>query len=259
LEAETDLLWARWIDGRPVAVPHRAEGSPAEQVRADLLNVIILAGKGRIHEAAAAWRRTWSEWAQLDCVAFGSSAAAQRLTERLRQTDTRLLEGAAELLAPWPPAERRRLQDALVRTLQATEAFQSQATRRIYVDTAMDRLYDEENLWTLQGQGRYAQAREILVRIARDHPAAAKPRSDLGVVDALMGRPARAILDLEAAIKLDDGFLPAYLTLGGLYAGQGRTERAIRTYARALARPPDPADERLWRMILDAKPELSRR
>jgi len=75
----------------------------------------------------------------------------------------------------------------------------------------------------------YPQALALLAPLAREQPANASLLSDLGLCEYLAGHPEEAIVRLRAAVNLDPASLPAIVTLGSIYAAQGRfaEERAV--------------------------------
>jgi len=80
----------------------------------------------------------------------------------------------------------------------------------------------------------YAPALSLFAALAAEKPRDAALRGDLGLCRYLAGRTEAAIDDLAAAIELDPALWPASLTLGSIHAAQGRHERAIAVYDRAL-------------------------
>ncbi|MBI5210600.1 MAG: tetratricopeptide repeat protein [Elusimicrobia bacterium] len=78
---------------------------------------------------------------------------------------------------------------------------------------------------------------EIMDALVREHPGQARALSDRGALRAALGMEAQAREDLKAAIALDPGFLPSYLTLGSLYVAEGKAGLAAELYGSALARP----------------------
>lgn len=74
--------------------------------------------------------------------------------------------------------------------------------------------------------------------IISEGPPQASDLSNRGLCHRLNGAMPQAAADLEKAIRLDPGFLPAYLTLGSLHEAQGRRDQALELYRRALALPP---------------------
>jgi tetratricopeptide (TPR) repeat protein len=89
----------------------------------------------------------------------------------------------------------------------------------------------------LQEQGQHARALELLDRLVRESPGAARPLGDRGVLKLLMGRRAEAEADLRAALAAQPDFSSAVLSLGSLLSSTGRREEALRLYDEALARP----------------------
>jgi tetratricopeptide (TPR) repeat protein len=105
-----------------------------------------------------------------------------------------------------------------------------------------------------QSLRRYRAARELLEQLVGEQPRQARWRSDLGMVEMLLGLREAAVRDWQQAISLDPGFLPAYLSLGSLYASSGQKQKALRLYARALERrPPEDAGNRHMRELIEAE------
>ncbi|MBI5239943.1 MAG: hypothetical protein HY926_05695 [Elusimicrobia bacterium] len=101
-------------------------------------------------------------------------------------------------------------------------------------------------------------AMQLWDRLVSGHPPRAQWLNDRGVLLALTGDRDRAIADLRAAIAQDRSFLPAYLSLGSLYAARGARGRALRLYEQALASRSASASPRLLRSILRERDQLVR-
>ena len=86
-----------------------------------------------------------------------------------------------------------------------------------------------------QDLGRNARALEMLSQLSRAAPDDPALLADLGLSEYLNGQADEAVSDLKRAIVLDPAFLPPYLTLASIRAGQRRREEAALLYERALA------------------------
>lgn len=93
-----------------------------------------------------------------------------------------------------------------------------------------------------QGLKEYRLALGILDRLVREHPGQSRWRNDRGVLEFLMHRSEEADKDFNAAISLDPGFLPPYLSLGALYVSSGRRAEALRLYEQAMGQAASPHD-----------------
>ncbi len=93
-----------------------------------------------------------------------------------------------------------------------------------------------------QDRKEYGRALELFSSLAREYPAVAAFRSDMGLCEHLKGDDAAALADLAAAIRLEPKFLPAYLTAGAIHAAAGRTAEAAKVYDEALSRTADSRD-----------------
>jgi tetratricopeptide (TPR) repeat protein len=111
-----------------------------------------------------------------------------------------------------------------------------------------------------QDSGRADKAVAILDRLIADDPADPALWSDRGLCQQMLGRAPAAIRDLRKSISLDPAWLPAILTLGSLYADQGRYRDAVRVYDGAPRPPrdrPEPLREQLLRARAYARARLS--
>jgi tetratricopeptide (TPR) repeat protein len=102
---------------------------------------------------------------------------------------------------------------------------------------------------TYQRLQEYPLALRLWDRLIAENPPRAQWLNDRGVLQALMGRREQAVIDLRSAIAQDRSFLPAYLSLGALYAAQGERGQARRLYAQALAGASASASPRLLQML----------
>jgi tetratricopeptide (TPR) repeat protein len=89
-----------------------------------------------------------------------------------------------------------------------------------------------------QSLREYGKALALWNDLKADGPARAPDFSDRGLCHYLDGSTSLALSDLETAIRLDPGFLPAYLTLGSIYETQGRLKEAAKLYDAALTAKP---------------------
>lgn len=110
-----------------------------------------------------------------------------------------------------------------------------------------------------QEWGLFDRAIGILDPLTSVDPVAPLAFMDKGVCEYLGGSPDKAVESLEAAIRLDPGLLPAYLTLGTVHTSQGRRKEAVEVYDRALAGPPRSGDRADRRLILESRAGLTRR
>lgn len=102
----------------------------------------------------------------------------------------------------------------------------------------------------------FPRAASLLKRLARSHPADAALQKDLGVCEFLGGRAPEALAHLQTAIRLDPALSEASLTLGAVYAAQGRPQDALAVYDAALSARPDDAARAL---LLRAKESVRSR
>ncbi len=85
-----------------------------------------------------------------------------------------------------------------------------------------------------QKAGRYQSALNLFDRLVHANPSDEHLLNDRGVVYALMGKDEQAINDLGRGIEINPRFLPAYLTLGGIYVSKGKIQQAYKIYDKAL-------------------------
>ena len=83
----------------------------------------------------------------------------------------------------------------------------------------------------------YKQALSLWDRLASDNPREAGVLSDRGLCRYLAGATSQALDDVNAAIRLDPGYLAAYLTLGAIDENEHRPAEALAIYDAALAQP----------------------
>lgn len=107
-----------------------------------------------------------------------------------------------------------------------------------------------------QQMKEYGGALSLLDQLILAQPAQARWRNDRGVVEMLLGRRDEAAEDFLAAIDLDPGFLPAYLSLGALYRSVGRFLEAGRLYEQALSQPAAREGAELRRLIENERKSL---
>ena len=151
---------------------------------------------------------------------------------------------AREILARLPaPQEERRLRDARLLLAMAEKAVRTGPrdwALRCVAEALKQRL-DPQDLGRgaliYQGLAEYRRELGVLDKLIHAEPRQARWRSDRGVAEALLGMRAAAAADWEHAISLEPGFLPAYLSLGSLYASSGRPTEATRLYDDALRQP----------------------
>jgi tetratricopeptide (TPR) repeat protein len=99
----------------------------------------------------------------------------------------------------------------------------------------------------------------VMGALVARQPKVAAYSADKGICEYRAGEADAAVKDLERAIELDAGFLPAYLSLGAIYAGQGRRPEALGVYDRALAQRGLQRFETLHESLLEARAETARR
>lgn len=85
-----------------------------------------------------------------------------------------------------------------------------------------------------QKAGRYQSALKLFDGLVHANPSDEHLLNDRGVIYALMGKDEQAINDLRRGIEINSRFLPAYLTLGGIYASKGKIQQAYEIYDKAL-------------------------
>jgi Tfp pilus assembly protein PilF len=88
----------------------------------------------------------------------------------------------------------------------------------------------------------FADGEALLVATARDNPASAMVRNNLGVIYAGQGRLPEAAAEFEAALRLDPGYADAERNLGLALARAGRSAEAVAHYEAALRIQPDLAE-----------------
>ncbi|MFA6316351.1 MAG: tetratricopeptide repeat protein [Elusimicrobiota bacterium] len=88
-----------------------------------------------------------------------------------------------------------------------------------------------------QALGEYGSCGRILKGLVRVRPRDPGLRSDFGVCLWLGGSRSEAASQLDEALRLDPGFLPAVSTRGSMLASEGRSGEARRLYDAALSRP----------------------
>jgi len=197
-----------------------------------------------------------------------SRAQALGLNEEQTRQAAKLLYEMAQYRLAWetiaPLARGRRPDGALaVQTAKILLRNSQAKAAQAELDRAMELELDPEDAGQAallyQELKRYGKALSILDKLARTQPTQARWLSDRGVVQALMGRPALAHKDFEAALALDPGLLPAYLSLGSIEAAAGRPDLAMAIYKRGLEQPARTTDDlELQRLIRNEYESLVR-
>ena len=100
--------------------------------------------------------------------------------------------------------------------------------------------------WAYIDQGDHARALADLDRAVRLDPNAAGPHLNLGVVHYRQGDRARALADFDEAIRLSPNYAKAYANRGYTHEVLGDADRALADYREALRLDPDQADARRW-------------
>jgi Flp pilus assembly protein TadD len=97
----------------------------------------------------------------------------------------------------------------------------------------------------------YASAITMWSDVVAQRPANARAQSNLGQSLNEAGRSADAIAPLEAALRLDPGYVDAHLNLGNALANVGRDDAAASHYAEALRLDPSVAKaHNSWGVVL---------
>ncbi|MBI5240263.1 MAG: tetratricopeptide repeat protein [Elusimicrobia bacterium] len=147
-----------------------------------------------------------------------------------------------------PDRAARALRLAQTLGLQGVQACRAAQLRRELPEGGSAADETHRRALAYQRAGDHRRALALLDGLLRERPAQARWLSDRGVIKSILGRREDAARDLEAALRLDPGLLPAAMSLGALYAASGRKADAARLYERALAQPSCGAgDERLRR------------
>jgi tetratricopeptide (TPR) repeat protein len=213
--------WALALDGRPeelLAFAPSPEDSVQDAAAAELLRAEILERLGRSKEAQAAVDRAVARQRSGGRVRRAETEEERRALELLGSEDAARLQLLGALLPYRPSGRRYRI---LGRLLPPSGPAAGALSRRRAI--------------LLQDLGEGNAAVSELAELLKKNPSSAKLWSDKGVAECLAGRPEAAAKDLERAIRLEPGYLPAYLTLGALLTEQGRADEARRLYDRALA------------------------
>ncbi|MFH1726725.1 MAG: tetratricopeptide repeat protein [Elusimicrobiota bacterium] len=181
--------------------------------------------------------------------ALGTWRSEEVRVRRLRsETDRRTL---ARLSSP---------AEGVHRMLGVLRSYRSAGERflvaRPILDLARGTLSPEDPAWhsiavQLQDIGEYTRAVGILDRLLAARPDSSKLLGDRGLCRYLAGSVREGIADLEAAIRLDPGLLPPYLTLATVHLREGRHAEALAVCERALREGKDPVLERLIRRTRD--------
>jgi tetratricopeptide (TPR) repeat protein len=93
----------------------------------------------------------------------------------------------------------------------------------------------------LQGQGRFAAARELYEAVLKTEPQQFDALHMLGVLAAQTGDHRRAVVLIGKALKLDPLHAGAHCNLGTALQALGRYDAALAAYGRAIALKPDHA------------------
>jgi tetratricopeptide (TPR) repeat protein len=116
------------------------------------------------------------------------------------------------------------------------------------VDVTKDNFFAEQNLGAaLLASDRYQEALTHFEKAGKLRRCEAGGHLNLGGDFTLVDRPRDAIVEYETAIPLvsnPDMLIPAYNTLGRLYAEIGNYEKALSSYQQALRINPDRTDAR---------------
>lgn len=172
-------------------------------------------------------------------------------------------EGRCQLLSGPPGGDPRRpsspeLEDCLLRRFERSRAGKDPQAALRALGQAQRSADSEEALHRIalgyQSLGEDRRQSALLRRLISRQPGRAVYWSDLGVGLYRMGRTNAAIGALRTALRLDPGFLPAGLTLGGVLAAQGRREEAGKVYEGVLANSRERSDMR--RMLEEGLAEL---
>ena len=110
-----------------------------------------------------------------------------------------------------------------------------------------------------QNLKEYDRAVSVLSRLMRRRPSDADLLSDRGLCQQLKGESAEAEADLKRAIVLSPDYFAAYLTLGAVYASQGRDVEAVSLYEAALAQKPRGISDDLRGLLRRARKEAAAR
>jgi tetratricopeptide (TPR) repeat protein len=150
-----------------------------------------------------------------------------------------------ELLKPAPERERDAFLSALMqagRDAFAEEARSAQPPVQEEVRRFRDEIEGTRWEWlhraalARQNEGECGPALELFDRLCRERPTA-RYFSDRAVCESKTGATAKATADLERAVRMDPGFLPAYVSLATIYAQGGRNAEAADVCDRGLSQP----------------------
>lgn len=108
-----------------------------------------------------------------------------------------------------------------------------------------------------QYAGECRQALRIFDRLCRERPLA-RYFSDRAVCQSKTGATAKATADLQRALRMDPGFLSAYISFAAIYAQSGRYREAVDVCDRGLSQPPEGQAE-LRGVLLRLRSEMARR
>lgn len=131
--------------------------------------------------------------------------------------------GAVETLAMLPPSQRLEWLSPLL-----------QDPLRVVRIEAAERLADTMHAASPDQRAAFERAAaeyEAMQRYNADRPEA---RTALGDFRMRQGRPVEARADLESALQLDQGFVPAYVNLADLHRALGRDDEAERVLRDGL-------------------------
>jgi tetratricopeptide (TPR) repeat protein len=90
-----------------------------------------------------------------------------------------------------------------------------------------------------QDMGKYPRALDILQALLKNDPDNPELLNTRGICKYLDGSPEEAVAVLRNDVRLNPQFLPAYMTLGAIYAAQKRYPEMLKLYESALARTRD--------------------
>ena len=228
---------------RSLELLERAAALRDDYVPLHLRRAGLLERAGRPQDAEAAYRRALA----LDpanrhahaglgrrLTASGASEPARHHLERALADGP--LRAALAGLAQWhrrwgdlEMAERLARRAAALPLFEPPDLLAAELERLGVSTTAVMR-----RVLALERAGRLRDARAILERLVRDHPATAPGRSRLGEVHLAEGNPAAALAQFRAALNLAPDLVVARIGLGLALARSGRLPEAQKTFERLL-------------------------
>lgn len=193
------------------------------------------------------------------------AAAAGIPREELRRTAALRLElgdGRAALrLYEGLLRDRPRDADLLIEKARAAGAAGQRRLALKTLDRAASLAPEPATLLRLaaayQQMNECGRALRLLERPPADPALAARTLRDRGICRSMLGEPAAAVSDLEAALRAAPGLHSAALTLGALHEAAGREDRAERVYREALRATPAPGEDAATGMLRTRLQELS--